>query len=327
MKLATLRDGTPDGALVVVSRDLARAVAAAGIAPTLLAALDDWERTAPQLQGLSNRLAAGSLDGAFRLEPQRLAAPLPRAFGWIDSSVYLNHMELARKLRGATVPDAYRREPLMSPRLSSPFLAANDDLPLPPGNVDLDIEGELAAIVDAVAPRTLPSEASRHLKLVVLINDVSLRAVFAREMAQGKTGYLGKCAASMSPVAVTPDEIGAAWNGGTIDLPLVCHVNDRLLGRPNAAVDMSFDLRDLVSHASAYRPLGAGTIIATGTVSNRDPAVGSACIAERRMTETLEYGAPRSDYLKAGDRFRIEMLDARGASIFGAIAQQVVNAG
>jgi len=326
MKLATLRDGTPDGALVVVSRDLSRAVAARDIAPTLLGALDEWERTAPRLQDLSTRLAAGSLDGSFRLEPQRLAAPLPRAFGWIDSSVYLNHLELARKLRGATVPDAYRREPLMSPRLPSPFLAADDDLPLPPGNVDLDIEGELAAIVDAVAPRTQRSEADRHIKLLVLLNDVSLRAVFAREMAEGKTGYLGKCAASMSPVAVTLDEIGDAWNGGTINLPLSCHVNDRLLGRPNAAVDMSFDLRDLISHASEYRPLGAGTVIATGTVSNRDPAVGSACIAERRMTETLEYGAPRTGYLKAGDRFRIEMLDARGESIFGAIAQQVVAA-
>jgi len=327
MKLATLRDGTPDGALVVVSRDLSRAVAATGIAPTLLAALDDWERRAPQLQDLSNRLAAGSLEGAFLLEPHRLAAPLPRAFGWIDSSVYLNHMELARKLRGATVPDAYRREPLMSPRLPSPFLAANDDLPLPPGNVDLDIEGELAAIVNAVAPRTPPSEAGLHIKLLVLLNDVSLRAVFAREMAEGKTGYLGKSAASMSPVAVTPDELGAAWNGGTIALPLLCHINDRLLGRPNAAVDMSFDLRDLVSQASTYRPLGAGTIIATGTVSNRDPEVGSACIAERRMTETLQYGAPRSDYLKAGDRFRIEMLDSHDESIFGAIAQQVVDVG
>lgn len=324
MKLATLRDGTPDGALLVVSRDLTRAIPATGIASSLQAALDDWEGTAPKLQALYDQLASGSLDGAFRLETTRLAAPLPRAFGWIDSSVYLNHMELARKLRGATVPEAYRREPLMSPRLPSPFLAAHDDLVMPPGNVDLDIEGELAVIVDAVAARTPLAEAGGHIKLIMLINDVSLRAVFAREMTEGKTGYLGKTSASMSPVAVTPDEIGAAWNGGTIDLPLVCHVNESLLGRPNAAVDMSFDFRDLVSHATVFRPLGVGTVLASGTVSNRDHAVGSACIVERRMTETLQFGAPRTDYLKVGDRFRIEMLDADGASIFGAIAQRVV---
>lgn len=324
MKLATLRDGTPDGALLIVSRDLTRAIAATGIASSLQAALDDWQRTAPSLQVLYEQLASGDLEGAFRLDTTRLAAPLPRAFGWIDSSVYLNHMELARRLRGATVPEAYRREPLMSPRLPSPFLAAHDDLVMPPGDVDLDIEGELAVIVDAVAARTPLADAVRHIKLVLLINDVSLRAVFARELAEGKTGYLGKASASMSPVAVTPDEIGPAWNGGTIGLPLVCHVNGSLLGRPNAAVDMSFDFRDLVSHATLFRPLGCGTVLASGTVSNRDPAAGSACIVERRMTETLQFGAPRTEYLQVGDRFRIEMLDAEGASLFGAISQRVV---
>lgn len=327
MKLATLRDETPDGTLLVVSRDLQRAVRANGIASTLQAALDDWERTAPQLEALYALLQAGGVDGSFPVVPAQLAAPLPRAFGWIDSSVYLNHMELARKLRGATVPDAYRREPLMSPRLPSPFLGAQEDLLMPPGDVGLDIEGEIAVIVDAVPARTPLAQASGHIKLAVLVNDASLRTIFAKEMAEGKTGYLGKTSASMSPVAVTLDELGEAWTGGTIDRPLVCHVNDTLLGAPNAAVDMSFDFRDLVSHATLSRPLGVGTVIASGTVSNRDRTVGSACIAERRMIETLEFGAPRTTYLSIGDTFRIEMLDASGASIFGAIAQRVVGHG
>ncbi|MEO8304530.1 MAG: fumarylacetoacetate hydrolase family protein [Betaproteobacteria bacterium] len=324
MKLATLRDGTPDGVLLVVSRDLERAVRADGIAPTLQAALDDWACKAPDLAALYASLQAGEAPQPFRLDLARLAAPLPRAFGWIDSSVYLNHMELARKLRGATVPDAYRREPLMSPRMPSPFLGAHEDLVLPPGDVGLDIEGEVAVIVDAVPARTSLAAAGGHIKLVTLVNDASLRTIFAKEMAEGKTGYLGKTSASFSPVAVTPDELGDAWSAGTIDLPLVCHVNGELLGRPNAAVDMSFDFCDLVSHATLSRSLGVGTIIATGTVSNRDRAVGSACIAERRMIETLEFGTPRTAYLGVGDTFRIEMLDADGASIFGAIAQKVI---
>jgi fumarylacetoacetate (FAA) hydrolase len=324
MKLATLRDGTPDGALVVVSRDLRRAVRADRVAPTLQAALDDWAAKAPELAALYASLQSGEATGSFPLVTSSLAAPLPRAYGWIDSSVYLNHMELARKLRGATVPDAYRREPLMSPRIPSPFLGPEDDLVLPPGDVGLDIEGEIAVIVDAMPARTPLDAAAAHIKLVTLVNDASLRTIFAKEMAEGKTGYLGKTSASFAPVAVTPDELADAWNGGTIDLPLVCHVNGALLGRPNAAVDMSFDFRDLVSHATLSRPLGVGTIIASGTVSNRDRAVGSACIAERRMIETLESGAARTAYLGVGDTFRIEMLDAAGESIFGAIAQKVV---
>ena len=297
------------------------------VAATLQAALDDWERTAPRLEALYASLQADDVADAFRVDPARLAAPLPRAFGWIDSSVYLNHMELARQLRGATVPDAYRREPLMSPRMPSPFLGPRDNLVLPPGDVGLDIEGEVAVIVDAVPARTSLAAAGGHIKLLLLVNDASLRTIFAKEMAEGKTGYLGKTSASFSPVAVTPDELGDAWTGGTIALPLVCHVNDTLLGKPNAAVDMSFDFRDLVSHATSTRPLGVGTVIATGTVSNRDRTAGSACIAERRMIETLEFGAPRTAYLGVGDTFRIEMLDATGASVFGAIAQRVVGNG
>jgi fumarylacetoacetate (FAA) hydrolase len=326
VKLATRRDGTRDGALLVVSRDLRRAAPAGAIAPTLQAALDGWTALAPPLEVLAAALEAGRADAAFDLDPATLAAPLPRASGFIDSSVYLNHMELARRLRGATVPEAYRREPLMSLRLSAPFLAAHDDLELPAGDVGLDIEGEVAAIVDDVEAGTPPGRAGARIRLLTLVNDVSLRTVFAREVAEGKTTYHGKVGATLAPVAVTPDELGAAWTGGAIALPLVCRINGALLGRPDAATDMAFDFPRIVAEACARRPLPAGTVIAAGTVSNRDRAAGSACIAERRMIETLEHGAARTPWLAAGDEIRIEMLDAAGRSVFGAIAQRVVAA-
>jgi fumarylacetoacetate (FAA) hydrolase len=219
MKLATLRDGKPDGALLVVSRDLQRAVRADRVAATLQAALDDWERTAPRLEALYVSLQADDVAGAFRVDPARFAARC-RAPSVDRQQSTLNHMELARQLRGATVPDAYRREPLMSPRMPSPFLGPRDHLMLPPGDVGLDIEGEVAVIVDAVPARTSLAGAGKHIKLLLLVNDASLRTVFAKEMAEGKTGYLGKTSASFSPVAVTPDELGDAWTGGTIALPL-----------------------------------------------------------------------------------------------------------
>ena len=326
MKLATRRDGTRDGALLVVSRDLRRAAPAAAIAPTLQAALDDWAALAPRLAALAAALDAGRAEGAVALDLAGLAAPLPRAFGFIDSSVYLNHMELARKLRGATMPEAYRREPLMSLRMSAPFLAAGDDLLLPPGDVGLDIEGEVAAIVDDVEAGTPPERAGARIRLLTLVNDVSLRTVFAREVAEGKTTYHGKVGAALAPVAVTPDELGAAWTGGAIALRLRCTINGQLLGEPDAATDMAFDFPRIVAEACARRPLPAGTVIAAGTVSNRDRAAGSACIAERRMLETLDHGAPRTPWLAAGDEIRIEMLDSAGRSVFGAIAQRVVAA-
>jgi len=327
MKLATLRDGSRDGRLLVVSRDLARALDAGAAAPTLQAALDAWETAAPKLADLSQSLDAGAAPGTFDLNLDRLAAPLPRAYGWIDSSVYLNHMELARKLRGATVPEAYRREPLMSPRMPAPFLAAGDELRLPDEDVGLDIEGEVAVILGDVPYRTPAERCGDLIRLVTLVNDTSLRTVFAREVAEGKTSYHGKTTAAMAPVAVTPDELGPAWDGGKVALPLHCHVNGKRLGQPNAAIDMSFDFRDMIAHASRSRALPVGTVLASGTVSNRDPAAGSACIVERRMIETLEHGAPRTPYLRAGDTIRIEMLDGQGRSVFGAIAQRVVSPG
>ncbi len=323
MKLATLRDGTRDGALLIVSRDLTRAVSAKGIAPNLQAALDDWSKFLPMLMERADALAAGRQRDAFALDMATLAAPLPRSFGFIDSSVYLNHMELARSLRGATVPEAYRREPLMSIRMPSPFLAAHDDLKLPTGDVGLDIEGEVAVITDDVAAGISPDGAGNTIRLVTLVSDTSLRTIFARDVKDGKTTYHGKAPPAMAPVVVTPDELGAAWDGGRVSLPLLCQVNGQELGRPNAGADMSFDFREIIAVACTYRPLCAGTVIAAGTVSNRDRAVGSACIAERRMIETLEYGAPRTPYLGVGDSVHIDMRDPNGGSIFGAISQRV----
>lgn len=324
MKLGALRDGSRDGRLVVLSRDLARAALATGIAPTLQAALDGWDVTAPKLAALFDRFEGGMVPEEIRLDPGALGPPLPRAFGWIDSSVYLSHMERARKLRNAPFPEIYRREPLMSVRMPGPFLAAHDPIELPPGDVGLDIEGEIAVIVDDVPQGTPREAAGAHIKLVTLMNDVSLRTVFAREAADGKTSYHGKTAGVLAPAVVTPDELGDAWDGGKLSLKLHCRIGDRSLGQPDAGIDMSFDFRDLVSHASRSRPLGAGTLIASGTVSNRDAGAGTACIAETRMLETIDFGAPRTAYLATGDTLHIEMLDRAGRSVFGAISQRVV---
>lgn len=323
MKLGTLRTSHRDGALVVCSRDLTRAVRADAVAPTLQAALDDWDTIAPRLQALADELEQGRAPGAFALDLAQLAAPLPRPHGWIDSSVYLNHMELARRLRGVEMPEVYRSEPLLSPRLPSPFLAANDPLPLPPGDMGLDIEAELAVIVADVPIAVSRDRARSAIRLFTLVNDTSLRTVFARDSARGKTTYHGKGIPAMAPVAVTPDEFGNAWDGEKVALPLVCHVNGRLLGQPNAGVDMQFSFPEIVQDAARLRPLPAGTVIGSGTISNRDASAGSACIAEARMIETLKLGAPQMAYLGAGDAIRIEMRDANGRTIFGPIAQTV----
>lgn len=323
MKLGSLRTSGRDGALVVCSRDLARAVSAAAITPTLQAALDDWDAVAPRLQTLADELERGRAAGAVALDVAQLAAPLPRPHGWIDSSVYLNHMELARRLRGVEMPEVYRTEPLLSPRLPSPFLAANDPLPLPLGDVGLDIEAELAAIVSDVPFAATRDQARSAIRLFTLVNDTSLRTVFARDSARGKTTYHGKGIPAMAPVAITPDELGTAWDGDKIALPLVCRINGQLLGQPNAGVDMQFSFPEIVQDAARLRPVPSGTVIGSGTISNRDTGAGSACIAEARMIETLKFGTPRTPYLGAGDEISIDMLGADGRTIFGAIAQSV----
>ena len=324
MKLATLKEGGRDGTLIVVSRDLTRAVKASDIAPTLQRVLDDWGGLAPRLQALSDKLNAGEVPGAFTLDTAKLAAPLPRAYQWADGSAYLYHAELVRKARKAEMPQSLYSDPLMYQGGSDSFIGPRDDIIAADESWGIDLEAEVAVITDDVPMGITVAQAASHIKLIMLVNDVSLRNLIPGELAKGFGFFHAKPATSFSPVAVTPDELGAAWDGRTVHLPLVSHLNSKLLGRPNAGTDMNFDFPTLIAHAARTRELEAGTIIGSGTVSNRDPAAGSSCLAERRMIETIENGQPETPFLKFGDRVRIEMLDAAGTSIFGAIEQKVV---
>lgn len=325
MKLATLADGSRDGRLAVVSRDLSRAAYAAGIAQTLQSALDDWQRAAPQLGKLAQSLEAGSAE-SFPFDPARALAPLPRAHHWVDGSAYVNHVELVRKARGATMPESFWTDPLVYQGGSDDLLPATADAPFASEDWGIDLEGEVAVVTDDVPMGRDAASARPHIKLLMLVNDWSLRNLVPGELAKGFGFYQSKPATAFSPVAVTPDELGKAWDGGKVHLPLVVHLNERLFGRPNAGVDMTFDFGQLIAHVTKTRRLGAGTIVGSGTVSNKDRSLGSTCIAERRMLETLEQGRAVTPFLKFGDRVRIEMFDAGSQSIFGAIDQRVVKA-
>lgn len=322
MKLGSLRHRR-DGKLVVVSRDLKRAVAAQSIAPTMQAALDDWDALAPRLTELYEDLNAGSADGAFDLRVEAMAAPLPRAYQWADGSAYVNHVELLRRARGAELPASFWSDPLMYQGGSDLMLAPTDDIVAASEEWGIDFEAEVAVVTDDVPMGVTPAQAASHIILVMLVNDVSLRNLIPPELAKGFGFFHGKPHSSLSPVAVTPDELGGAWDGARVHLPLITHLNGEPVGRPNAGVDMVFDFPALVSHAAKTRFLGAGTIVGGGTVSNRDRSVGSSCIAERRTIETIEKGKPCTPYLRFGDTVRIEMLDGAGKSIFGAIEQRV----
>jgi fumarylacetoacetate (FAA) hydrolase len=322
MKLASLKSSR-DGRLVIVSYDLARAVAVADVAPTLQAALDTWAEISPKLAERSAQLNAGRAPDAFAFEPARAAAPLPRAYQWADGSAYLVHVELVRRARGADMPPSFKDEPLMYQGGSDKFLGATDAIRLADESWGIDIESEVAAVTDDVPMGVSADQAGKHIKLLMLANDVSLRNLIPAELAKGFGFFQSKAWTSFSPVAVTPDELGLAWDGRSIDLPLVTTLNGVEFGRPNARSGMVFDFPQLIAHAAKTRPLGTGTIIGSGTVANADPSVGSSCIAERRAIETLERGAPRTPFLKFGDRVRIEMIDASGRSIFGAIDQPV----
>ena len=295
MKLASLRDGSRDGLLLVVSRDLSRAVPVPGVAATLQAALDDWARARPRLEQASIELESGRAAGAFPFRPTEVLSPLPRAHHWVDGSAYVNHVELVRKARGAEMPPSFWTDPLVYQGGSDDFLAPCAD-------------------------------ARRHVQLLMLVNDWSLRNLIPAELAKGFGFYQSKPATAFSPVAVTPDELGADWDGGKVLLPLVSHVNGERLGHPEAGVDMTFDFPRLIEHVTVTRRLGTGTIVGSGTVSNYDRSRGSSCLAERRMLEQLEHGRPITPFLRYGDRVRIEMFDRSGASIFGAIDQRVVPA-
>ena len=324
MKLATLHNGGRDGQLVVVSRDLGRAVAVPKIAATLQAALDDWSRKAPQLREVAEALESANSKGAFAFDPARAMAPLPRAHHWVDGSAYVNHVELVRKARGAEMPASFWTDPLVYQGGSDDFLGARASVPVPSEEFGIDLEGEVAVVTDDVPMGTTRDQAREHIELVMLVNDWSLRNLIPGELAKGFGFYQSKPATAFSPVAVTPDELGDAWDGGKINLPLVVHINGQLFGEPQAGVDMTFDFPRLIEHITKTRNAGAGTIIGSGTISNYDRTRGSACLAERRTLEQIEHGKPVTPFLKFGDRVRIEMVDGAGRTIFGAIDQQVV---
>ncbi len=324
MKLATFKDNTRDGQLVIVSRDLKSAVIADGIASTLQRALDDWEFIAPQLAGLYDALNAGNAHRAFEFDARRCMAPLPRAYQWADGSAYVNHVELVRKARNAEVPESFWHDPLMYQGGSDDFVGPTDDIELISEEWGIDFEGEVAVIADDVPMGTKPEKAASHIKLLMLVNDVSLRNLIPPELAKGFGFLQSKTASSFSPVAVTPDELGSAWQDGKVHLPLRTTWNGVQVGQPNAGVDMVFSFPQLIAHLAKTRNVRAGSIIGSGTVSNKDAKKGYTCIAEKRALEMIAEGEPKTPFMKFGDTIKFEMLDADGKSIFGAINQKVV---
>jgi fumarylacetoacetate (FAA) hydrolase len=335
MKLATLKDGSRDGRLVVVSTDLTRCVPAIAIAPTLQAALDGWTDAEPALRELADRLNGGGCGSdAEDFHPIACHSPLPRAYQWADGSAYVNHVELVRKARGAEMPASFWTDPLIYQGGSDGFLDPMGPIEAESEEWGIDLEAEIAAITGDVPMGCAPEAARVQIRLLMLVNDVSLRNLIPNELAKGFGFFQSKPASAFSPVAVTPDELGAAWDGGRVHLPLRSQVNGQPLGVPNAGVDMTFDFPTLLAHAAKTRRLAAGSIIGSGTVSNRgadggpgkavaDGGVGYSCLAEVRMIETILHGKPRTPFLRFGDEVRIEMLDAAGCSIFGAIEQVV----
>jgi len=327
MKLATLKDESRDGTLIIVSRDLSRGVRVPDLYRTMQNALDDWAAAEPRLRDVYGRLNAGDVSESFTIDPGALAAPLPRAYHWVDGSAYLVHVELVRKARGAEVPDTFYSDPLVYQGGSDDFLGPCDPIPVPSEDMGIDLEAEIAVITDDVPMGTPSGDASAHIKLIMLVNDLSLRNLIPGELAKGFGFYQSKPSTAFSPVAVTPDELGQAWDGGKVSLPLISHVRGKPFGHPNAAQDLTFDFKQLIEHVSRTRRLGAGTIIGSGTVANRNnDEVGSSCLAERRTIETLRDGKPSTPFLKFGDQVRIEMFDDNGNSIFGAIDQSVIPA-
>lgn len=326
MKLASLREGR-DGRLVVVSRDLKTCVAVPHIARTFQAAIDDWAHTAPRLMRVYDLLNEGSADGAKSFDSHECMAPLPRAYQWADGSAYVTHVELVRKARGAEMPPSFWTDPLMYQGGSDGFIGPCDPIPAHDEAWGIDFEAEVAVITDDVPMGAGDYIAENHIKLLMLVNDVSLRNLIPAELAKNFGFFQSKPASAFSPVAVTPDELGEAWKDGKVHLPLQVDFNGTRFGAPNAGEDMTFSFPQLIMHAAKTRALGAGTIVGSGTVSNKDTSRGSCCIAERRTLEQLESGAPKTPFMKFGDRVRIEMLDWEGKSIFGAIDQEVVRYG
>ena len=328
MKLASLKQGGRDGTLVVVSKDLQRAVPVPGIAATLQAALDDWQNAAPRLNRVYEALNHANIESidaeaVFALDMAALAAPLPRAYEFVDGSAYLPHVERVRKARGAEVPESFYTDPLMYQAVSAGFLGPRDPVRVPSEDYGIDLEAEVLVVTDDVPMAVTPAQAAAHIQLVGLVNDVSLRNLIPAELAKGFGFLQSKPRSSLSPVLVTPDELGDAWRDSKVHLPLRTHINGRWFGAPEAGVDMQFNFAQLVAHAAKTRPLSAGTLVGSGTVANEDTSLGASCFAEQRTVETLRDGKPSTPFMKYGDVVRIEMLDENGSSIFGAIEQRI----
>ena len=323
MKLGSLKEGGRDGTLVVVSRDLSRAVRADAIAPTLQRALDDWQQAAPRLNALAEALEAGPVAGEFALDMQALAAPLPRAYEFVDGSAYLPHVERVRRARGAQVPESFYVDPLMYQATSAGFLGPRDPVKVVSADYGIDMEAEVLVVTDDVPMAVTPEQAAGHIQLIGLVNDVSLRNLIPPELAKGFGFLQSKPRSALSPVFVTPDELGEAWRDNKVHLAMRTWVNGHWFGAPEAGLDMQFDFAQLIAHAAKTRPLSAGTLVGSGTVANEDTSLGASCFAEQRTVETLRDGKPSTPFLAFGDRIRIEMLDAEGRSVFGAIEQAI----
>lgn len=323
MKLATMKDGSRDGQLVVVSRDMSTCATAADLAPTLQALLDRWDEVAPKLGLLYDELNAGRRADSREFLPEQAMAPLPRAYQWCDGSAYLSHAELVRKARKAEMQEFLYDDPLMYQGASDTFIGSRDDIEIADEAWGIDLEAEIAVIAGDVPMGVAERDAGRFIRLVTIVNDVSLRNLIPHELSKGFGFFHSKPSTAFAPIAVTPDEIRPHWDGAKLNLPIVSRVNGRELGHPHAGTDLNFDFRALIAHAARTRRLAAGTVIGSGTVSNRDPNAGSSCLAERRMLETIANGKPSTDYLRFGDLVEIEVTDPQGRSVFGAIRQRV----
>lgn len=323
MKLGSLKEGGRDGTLIVVSRDLTHAARATGIAPTLQAALDDWHNAAPRLNALYDEVNAGTAEGRFALDLNALAAPLPRAYEFVDGSAYLPHVERVRKARGAEVPASFYTDPLMYQATSAGFLGPRDPVVVPSEDYGIDLEAEVLVVTDDVPMAVTPEQAAGHIQLVGLVNDVSLRGLIPAELAKGFGFLQSKPRSALSPVLVTPDELGDAWQDTRLHLPMRTWINGQWFGEAECGVDMQFNFAQLVAHAAKTRPLTAGTLVGSGTIANQDTAKGASCLAEQRTVETLRDGQPSTPFLKYEDTVRIEITDAAGHSIFGAIEQVI----
>jgi fumarylacetoacetate (FAA) hydrolase len=324
MKLETLKNTNRDGQLIVVSHDLTLATKVPDIAMTLQQALDNWDKSEAALKTVYNELNADKVKDNFPFDAQKVASPLPRAYQWADASAYVNHVQLVRKSRGVEMPESFWTDPLMYQGGSDSFIGPRDPILLAEIAWGIDFEAEVAVITKDVPMGVSENEAGQYIALIMLVNDVSLRNLAKAELEKGFGFFNCKPSSSFSPVAVTPNELQDAWDGNKVHLPLMSHYNGKLFGQPNAGVDMTFGFSKLISHAAKTRPLMAGTIIGSGTVSNSDRSKGSSCIVEKRMLETIEQGKPTTEFMRFGDTVRIEMFDKENKSIFGAIDQTVM---